>query len=214
MWRRWRDGWSTFWSDFRAFLSRGNAFDLAVGVIIGAAFGSIVSSLVDDLLMPLLSWGTGGLDWSRWGIVLGSGLSLEEAQAAGVPILWPGRFLNALIKFLFVSLMLFMLIRFWTLVHRRALALRTALRPDVRDALPPPEETAGGEAAAELKAKAALEEGKPAYDVERRCPFCREPIHPEAVRCPHCTSFLGDDLPGAGASLRRTAGELASDGKA
>ncbi|MBE3564002.1 MAG: large conductance mechanosensitive channel protein MscL [Hydrogenibacillus schlegelii] len=214
MLKRWSDGWSTFWSDFQAFLSRGNVFDLAVGVIMGAAFGSIVSSLVDDLLMPLLSWGTGGLDWSRWGIVLGRGLSLEDAQAAGVPILWPGRFLNALIKFLFIALVLFMLIRFWSLLHQRAAALRTALRPDGM-AAPPTSEKAARERAetAEKEAEDAAKGAKTENDAERRCPFCREPIHPEAVRCPHCTSFLGEGQPGAVSPLRQTSSELANDGR-
>ena len=53
------------WNDFKAFVMRGNVMDLAVAVIIGAAFGAVIKSLVDDVLMPVVGMGTGGVDFSE-----------------------------------------------------------------------------------------------------------------------------------------------------
>jgi large conductance mechanosensitive channel len=101
------------WKEFREFAVKGNAIDLAVGVIIGAAFGRIVSSLVDDLLMPPLGLLTGGLDFTNWFINLGHGgpfKTLADARAAGVPTLNVGLFINALIQFLIVAWAVFLVI--------------------------------------------------------------------------------------------------------
>ena len=62
-----------FISEFKTFISRGNVMDLAVGVIIGGAFQTIVSSLVNDIVMPVISLITGGIDFSAWKIQLGTG---------------------------------------------------------------------------------------------------------------------------------------------
>ena len=62
-----------FVAEFREFIMRGNVLDLAVGVIIGGAFQAIVKSLVDDILMPVISLLTGGIDFNNWFIALGSG---------------------------------------------------------------------------------------------------------------------------------------------
>ena len=61
--------------EFKAFLSRGNVLDLAVGVIIGAAFGKIVTSLTEDVIMPVIGFATGGVDFTNKFIVLGAGPS-------------------------------------------------------------------------------------------------------------------------------------------
>jgi large conductance mechanosensitive channel len=101
------------WKEFKEFALKGNAIDLAVGVIIGAAFGRIVSSLVDDVLMPPLGLLTGGLDFTNWFINLGSGgpfKTLAEARAAGAATLNIGLFLNALIQFLIVAWAVFLVI--------------------------------------------------------------------------------------------------------
>jgi large conductance mechanosensitive channel len=101
------------WKEFREFAVKGNAIDLAVGVIIGAAFGKIVSSLVDDLLMPPLGLLIGGLDFSNWFINLGGGgpyETLAAARATGAPTVNIGLFLNAVIQFLIVALAVFLVI--------------------------------------------------------------------------------------------------------
>ncbi|HSH37179.1 MAG TPA: large conductance mechanosensitive channel protein MscL [Chthoniobacterales bacterium] len=106
------------WKEFKEFAIKGNAVDLAVGVIIGAAFGSIVTSLVKDVLMPPLSVLTGGLDFSNKFIVLKAGeggatnfATPAEAVAARA-ITWNyGNFLTLLINFLIVALCVFILVR-------------------------------------------------------------------------------------------------------
>lgn len=99
--------------EFREFAMRGNVVDLAVGVIIGAAFGRIVSSFVNDLLMPPLGLVLGRVDFSNLFINL-SGThyqTLAEAKAAGAATLNIGLFINAVIDFLIVAFVIFLLIR-------------------------------------------------------------------------------------------------------
>ncbi|MEY2944140.1 MAG: large conductance mechanosensitive channel protein MscL [Pseudomonadota bacterium] len=105
--------------DFKAFLARGNVLDLAVGVIIGAAFGKIVSSLTDDLIMPTISWATGGVDFSSKFITLGAipagyAGSLNDYAAlkkAGVAMLGYGSFITAIINFVIMAFVIFMIVR-------------------------------------------------------------------------------------------------------
>jgi large conductance mechanosensitive channel len=105
-------------SEFKAFIARGNVLDLAVGVIIGAAFGKIVTSMTDDLIMPLISLATGGgVDFSSKYIVLGgtekvtAGMSLVAAKAAGANVFAYGSFITALINFVILAFVIFMIIR-------------------------------------------------------------------------------------------------------
>ena len=105
-------------SEFKAFISKGNVLDLAVGVIIGAAFGKIVSSLTDDLLMPIISMITGGgVDFSSKYIVLGGGdkvtegMSLVAAKTAGANVLAYGSFITAIINFLILAFVIFWIVR-------------------------------------------------------------------------------------------------------
>lgn len=104
--------------EFKAFIARGNVLDLAVGVIIGAAFGKIVTSMTDDLVMPLISLATGGgVDFSSKYIVLGgaekvtAGMSLVAAKAAGANVFAYGSFITALINFIILAFVIFMIIR-------------------------------------------------------------------------------------------------------
>ena len=99
--------------EFRDFLMRGNVLDLAIGIIIGAAFTSIVTSLVDDIISPLIGLLTGGVDFGELYINL-SGTeyaSLQAAQDAGAATINYGNFINAIINFVIVGFVLFMIIR-------------------------------------------------------------------------------------------------------
>jgi len=101
------------WNEFKKFAIKGNALDLAVGVIIGAAFGKIVSSLVDDVLMPPLGLIIGKVDFSNLFLSLG-GMhydSLPAAKAAGAPTINYGVFLNNVINFLIVAFAVFILVQ-------------------------------------------------------------------------------------------------------
>lgn len=99
-------------SEFKEFASRGNVTDMAVGMIVGAAFTSIVKSLVDDIIMPLVGKLTGGIDYSNWFIALDGNkyATLEEAKAA-TSVLSYGSFISAIINFVIVAFVLFMVIR-------------------------------------------------------------------------------------------------------
>jgi len=99
--------------EFREFIARGNAIDLAVGVIIGAAFGAIVTSLVNDIIMPPIGVVLGGVDFSDLFISLSGQAypSLKAAKDAGGPVIAYGKFLNNVINFVIVSFVIFMLVR-------------------------------------------------------------------------------------------------------
>ena len=106
------------WKEFKEFAIKGNAVDLAVGVIIGAAFGSIVSSLVKDLIMPPISLLTGGLDFSNKFVVLKA--AKDGTTAFNTPtdavkmgaVTWNyGNFITLLINFAIVAFAVFLLVR-------------------------------------------------------------------------------------------------------
>ena len=99
--------------EFKEFAMKGNALDLAVGVIIGAAFGKIVASLVDDVLMPPLGRLIGHMDFSNLFVNLSdkSYETIAAAKAAGAPTLNYGNFINTIINFLIVAFAIFLLVR-------------------------------------------------------------------------------------------------------
>ncbi len=122
-------------NDFKAFIMRGNVLDLAVGVIIGGAFGKIVSSVVTDLLMPVISVISGGVDFTS--------LKLKIGGSASEPIyLTWGTFVQSLIDFLIIAISIFVFIRIINRFHKPAPAgLPAPLTKDqqllieIRDAL-------------------------------------------------------------------------------
>lgn len=105
--------------EFKAFIARGNVLDLAIGVIIGAAFGKIISSLTDDVLMPVIGMVTGGLDFSSKFIVLGqipadykgSMTDYGALKQAGVAMLGYGSFVTAIINFVIMAFVIFLIVR-------------------------------------------------------------------------------------------------------
>ena len=102
-------------NEFKAFIARGNVLDLAVGVIIGAAFGKIVSSLTDDVIMPVIGFITGGVDFSNKYTVLAGeapvGATLAAAKAAGATVVAWGSFITAIINFLILAFVIFLIVR-------------------------------------------------------------------------------------------------------
>lgn len=101
------------WKEFKAFISKGNVIDLAVGIIIGAAFSKIVSSFVADMLMPVIGLGMGKIDFKHLFLALDgrSYPSLEAAKAAAAPTLNYGLFLNSVVDFLIIGFSVFMITR-------------------------------------------------------------------------------------------------------
>ena len=185
----------TFLKEFQAFIARGNVIDLAVGVVIGGAFGVIVSSFVEDILMPFLSLFTGRIDLTQWFIALDGHTypSLQAAEEAGIPVLKLGKFLNAIVQFILIAFALFMVIRYMIKVRAKAatLAQKTIPLLTVKEK--------------KLEASPQASDRIPAVQDDHdhkmtgapsTCPYCFEPIHPQATRCPHCTSELSAEHTG------------------
>src|SRR5438094_9592331 len=152
------------WKEFKEFAVKGNAVDLAVGVIIGAAFGSIVNSLVNDVVMPPISLLTGGLDFSNKFVILraakdGSTAFNTPADAAKAgAITWNyGNFITLLINFVIVAAAVFLLVRAINHLRRPA----EEKEPDKKDC---------PECAMKIPFKAA------------RCPYCTTELSKTAAR--------------------------------
>src|SRR6476659_10385949 len=109
--------------EFKKFALRGNAVDLAIGVIIGAAFGAIVNSVVGDVLSPIIGALTGGFDFSNYFIPLSSKVtadSLAEARKQGAVLAW-GNFLTIVINFIIIAWILFLIVKLMNrLLHSEA----------------------------------------------------------------------------------------------
>jgi large conductance mechanosensitive channel len=147
--------------EFREFIMRGNAMDMAVGIIIGAAFSAIVNSLVKDIIMPPIGL-VFNKDFGNLFVVLKEGAEIPEpyetladAQAAGAVTINYGNFINYFITFLIVAFVIFMLIRWVNRMRRAAEKPKEAAAPTTRE-----------------------------------CPFCLSAIPIKATRCPNCTSEL------------------------
>lgn len=125
--------------EFRIFVARGNVLDLAVAVIIGAAFATIVASLTDDLIMPVVGYVFGGLDFSSYFVRMGpvpdgytgSLANYAELKEAGVPLLGYGQFLTVLVNFLILAFIIFLLVRAANKMVRRADEAAAAPAEDV-----------------------------------------------------------------------------------
>lgn len=106
-------------AEFKKFIARGNVLDLAVGVIIGGAFGKIVTSLTESVIMPVVGFITGGVDFSRYFVRLGpvpadfkgDASSYAELKAAGVPMIGYGDFITQAVNFVIVAFIIFLLVK-------------------------------------------------------------------------------------------------------
>ncbi len=159
--------------DFKTFALRGNVIDLAIAVVIGTAFGQITTSLVNDVIMPPIGLLAGEVDFSDLFINLGTGdyATLRHAQAAGAPTLNYGRFINTVVHFLLIAVILFLVVK--KLNWMRGLGAS----PD------PSDEMASDQTA-----------------TTKTCPYCISTIPIAASRCPNCTSQLaGEGGDGGGA---------------
>ena len=147
--------------DFKAFITRGNVIDMAVGIIIGIAFGAAAKSLVNDVIMPPIGLALGNVDFQNLFVVLKEGLSLgpyatlADAQAAGAVTISYGLFVNAVVYFVIIAAVVFFLI----------------VRPVAR-----------------MQALKKVEE--PAAPTTKECPYCITAIPVKASRCLNCTSEL------------------------
>ena len=148
-------------SEFKAFILRGNIIDLAIGVIIGGALQKIITALVDDIIMPLISLAMPkALDLSSMFLALDGGdyATLSQARAAGAAVLTYGSFLTMVLNFLLMAAAVFALIKGIN-------ALNHIANKDAGDLILAQKET-------------------------KTCPFCCSEINPAASRCPFCTGEL------------------------
>ncbi len=156
--------------EFKEFISKGNAMNLAVGVIIGGAFQAIVNSLVNDIIMPVVSLFTSGFDFVNKLFIPLDGqfdayTTIEQAKAAGVATLNIGSFISAAINFFIMAIVIFTIVK-----------ILNSLSGELK------KHTIIGELAPEETPK------KP-----RLCPYCKCEIADDATRCPHCTSVLTEE---------------------
>ena len=99
--------------EFKEFIMRGNAMDMAVGIIMGAAFGAMVGSLVEDVIMPPIGWLMGGVDFSSifFSLTGEEYPNLQAAKDAGAPVIGVGAFINAILNLIIVGFAVFMLVK-------------------------------------------------------------------------------------------------------
>ncbi|WP_177918317.1 large conductance mechanosensitive channel protein MscL [uncultured Eubacterium sp.] len=140
-----------FFKEFREFISKGNVLDLAVGVIIGGAFNSVVKGLTDNIIQPLLNC-LGGAEVQGRIRLFGTDNYIDY-----------GAFISAVINFLIMALVIFLIIKFVNKAEEAALRLSNKNR---EQEIPAP--------------------------TTKICPFCKSEIAIDATRCPHCTSMLDE----------------------
>src|SRR5210317_2361502 len=124
--------------EFKDFIAKGNVMDMAVGIIVGAAFTAIVKSMVDDLINPIIGIFMGGIDFTNLFVVISGDAtyaSLAEARDAGAAVFAYGAFITAVINFLIIAFVVFMLVRYVNKVRE------AAAREE--EAAPAPEEPKG-----------------------------------------------------------------------
>jgi large conductance mechanosensitive channel len=105
--------------EFKTFIARGNVLDLAVGVIIGGAFGKIVTSLTESMIMPVVGFVTGGVDFTRYFVRLGpipatfkgDPENYAQLKTAGVPMIGYGDFITQAVNFLIVAFIIFLIVK-------------------------------------------------------------------------------------------------------
>ena len=110
-----------FVKEFGEFIKKGNVVDMAVGVVIGSAFGAIVTSIVNDIIMPLVSLLTGGLDFSNWFVALDGKTyeTLEAAQTAGAATLNYGNLISVILNFIIVAFCIFLVVKAMNKMKRK-----------------------------------------------------------------------------------------------
>ena len=129
--------------EFKEFISRGSVIDLAVGIIIGAAFTGIVTSLVNDVVMPVIGYLTSGIDFSNLFVPLDGNWDYEtakDAKAAGVAVISYGVFINAVVNFVIVSFVIFLVVRSLNKMKKKqaaapAVSKTELLLEEIRDSL-------------------------------------------------------------------------------
>ena len=176
--------------EFKEFALKGNALELAVGVVIGTAFQTIVKSLVNDIIMPLFSALIGNVDYSEWTWTIGN---------TTIPY---GSFISAIINFLLIAFSLFLVVRYINKINKQ---IEEAKKQNAEKIEKSKMEKA--KRIEELRKKNKLfdmftktfsseekqEESQELEATTKLCPYCLSEIHIKAIRCSHCTSKLEEE---------------------
>ena len=162
--------------EFKEFATRGNIFDMAIGIIIGGAFQKIVTSLVNDIVMPTISIITGKVDFSTLEFTIGD-ISIKY-----------GNFITSIIDFLIIAFSIFIAIRSANKINKKLAGTAKGNFEKISKK--------NKEKLEELSKKSKLfkkkeKEEEPAPEpTTKTCPFCYTEINFKATRCPNCTSDL------------------------
>lgn len=156
-----------FFKEFKEFAMKGNAFDMAIGLVIGGAFQSIIKSLVEDIIMPFTALFTGSVDYTDWVI---------NVSSAQIRI---GSFITALINFLIIALSIFITLKIVNGINKRLGRMN--------------KEVEGKLSKKFRKGKKKKEEEKKEPET-KICPYCLSEIKYKATRCPNCTSELKETV--------------------
>ena len=158
-----------FFAEFKEFISRGNVLDMAVGVIIATAFGKITSTLINNILMPFIGFLLHSPDTTGLNVVIREAVTTiaEDGTETVTPaiVLGFGDFVGAIIEFILIAFVVFLIVRAFNKAHELA-----EKRKHANDA-----------------------PAEPAAPTTKKCPFCCSEIAIEATRCPHCTSELPEE---------------------
>lgn len=166
--------------EFKEFALKGNAIELAVGVVVGTAFQTIVKSLVNDIIMPLFSALFGKVDFSEWVWKIGN---------STVPY---GSFISAILNFLLIAFSLFLVVRYINKLNRK---LEDAKKQEAKriESLRKKSKLFDKFTKKIVGEEEKQEEPRELESTTKLCPYCLSEINIKAIRCPHCTSKLEEE---------------------
>ena len=168
--------------EFKEFALKGNAIELAVGVVVGTAFQAIVKSLVNDIIMPLISVLFGNVDFSDWVLKIGNNTVSY------------GSFISAIVNFVLVAFSLFLVVRYINKLNAKIEeAAKEAKKLEAKkiEELRKKNKLFGKFIKkSETDTEEIVEEPEA---TTKLCPFCLSEINIKAIRCPHCTSKLDEE---------------------
>lgn len=176
--------------EFKEFALKGNAIELAVGVVVGTAFQTIIKSLVNDIIMPLISVLFGNIDFSEWVWNIGNN---KVAY---------GSFISAIVNFILVAFTLFLVVRYINKINKQIEEAKKQNAAKLEKA-----KMENAKKIEELRKKNKLfnmisktfssdektEETSTVEATTKLCPYCLSEIHIKAIKCPHCTSKLDEE---------------------
>ena len=163
--------------EFKEFALKGNAIELAVGVVVGGAFQTIIKSLVNDIIMPLFSAIFGKVDFSEWVWKIGN---------STVPY---GSFISAVVNFLLIAFSLFLVVRYINKLNRK---LEEAKKTEAKriESLRKKNKLFDKFTKKIVGEDEIIEDTPIEEPTTKLCPYCLSEINIKAIKCPHCTSKL------------------------